>query len=295
VSGVSPRIADLAEIVHARENPWKVLALLRAYFDDAGTHRRSEVTSIGGLIGTAEAWTALEADWGGVLDRFKEYGLKTFHAYDCEVGEGEFARFPREIREAISQKFSRVVADHKNIRIFWSSVVNADWREVADDNFRDRYKSSFGLCFEWCVQQAARWSINYSGGSPIALIFSEQNDFRDRMNEVFNHYVGAKHYAPLRSLTFASYVDCLPLQAADLVATEMNRYWRAAELNPRSLAVRQEVVELTKGRGLHLGGCYDRVSLSNAVSLYRENCRRAAEAVANGDTASYRPMATNGL
>lgn len=87
------------------------------HFDNAGTHKRSEVTSIGGLIGTAEAWTALEADWGGVLDRFKEQGLKTFHAYECEVGEGEFARLPREIREAISQKFSRVVAEHKDIRM----------------------------------------------------------------------------------------------------------------------------------------------------------------------------------
>jgi hypothetical protein len=84
-----------------------VLALLRAYFDDAGTHRRSEVTSIGGLIGTAEAWTELEADWGDVLDRFKEYGLKAFHAYDCEVARENLHDSPEKyVKQSLRNSFA---------------------------------------------------------------------------------------------------------------------------------------------------------------------------------------------
>jgi len=239
-AGVAPLpIAELARILHSRSNPWKGLALIWAYFDDAGTHQGSEVTTIGGLVGTEQAWTAFEADWLAVINEFREYGLAAFHAYECEVREGNFERLSREIREAISRKFSRIIAEHTDLRPFWSSVINAAWEDVADQAFKERYQKPFGLCFEWCVQQVARWSVNYADSSPVALIFSEQLDFQDRMHEVFSHYIGAKRYSPLRTLTFGSYRDLVPLQGADLIATEINRYWRAAELNPAALSSRR--------------------------------------------------------
>src|ERR1700730_13454032 len=112
VSRVVPRphiyIADLAEQFHAASNPWKGFAVIWAYFDDAGTHAGSEVTSIGRLLGTAREWAALEADWAAVIDDFGEYGLTAFHAHDCQEGIGEFTSFRHEVREAISARFSRV-------------------------------------------------------------------------------------------------------------------------------------------------------------------------------------------
>jgi hypothetical protein len=264
-------VSELADMLHARANPWKALFMIRAYFDDAGTHSASEVTTCGGMVGTKEAWSAFELDWQTVIADFQGYGLTAFHAADCEVGKGDFQDFSREIREAISRRFSRIIAKHTDLRIFWSSIENAAWDEVTDGLFRERYEKPFGLCFEWCVHQASAWSTSYAGGSPVALVFSEQPDFRERMQEVFGYYVGAKLYAPLRSLTFASYRDLLPLQGADLVATEINRYWRAADLEPGKLAVRPEIVELEKGRGLHLGGVYGRDGLTNAVKKLRDS------------------------
>jgi hypothetical protein len=256
--------------------------LIWAYFDDAGTHAGSEVTSIGGLLGTARAWATLEADWAAVIDDFPEYGLTAFHAHDCQEGIGDFANFRREIREAISARFSRVIARHTELRVFWSSCINAAWDEVADAPFRERYISAFGLCFEWCIQQTARWSVNYAQGSPVSLVFAEQKNFEDRMRDVFRYYVGAKGYAPLRTLTFGSYRDLLPLQAADLIATELNRYWRAADLNPDKLSIRREIVELEQGRGLHLGGCYDHRGIANAVQQFREASEAYAADAATG-------------
>lgn len=244
--------------------------LLKAYFDDAGTHKRSEVKGLGGLIGTEDAWTALEDDWGPVIDDYRPYGLTAFHAYDCEVGDGDFQNIQRPIREAISRKFARIIRTHKQLRPIWSAVVQEAWDQEADSDFIDRYKTPFGLCFEWCIQQASNWSTQYAGGSPIALVFSEQNDFADRMNEVFGYYLGAKRYAPLRTLTFGSYRDLRPLQAADQLATEVFRYWRSAELDGTAFRVRQEIVELEKDRGMALGGCYDVIGLKSAVSEYRK-------------------------
>jgi hypothetical protein len=128
-------------------------ALIWAYFDDAGTHRGSQATSIGGLVGTEATWSSFESDWLAVIANFKEYGLNAFHACDCEIGEGDFKNIHRPIRDAISRKFSKIIAKHTELRPFWSSVVNKAWDEVADDEFKERYQNPFGLCFEWCIQQ----------------------------------------------------------------------------------------------------------------------------------------------
>ena len=276
------RLATLAEFLHSRRDPWRGFALIRAYFDDAGTHAGSEVTSIGGLLGTTDAWTALEADWEAVIADFREYGLTAFHAYDCEVGINEFSGFRVEVRRAISRRFARVVAKHTDLRVFWSSCINSAWAEVTDDAFRQRYGDPFGLCFEWCLQQTARWSVNYAEGAPVSLMFSEQSNYRDRCNDIFRYYEGAKRYLPLKTLTFGSYRDFAALQAADFVATEINRHWRAAELDPNSLAERRELDELRKGHELQLGGCYDRRGLANAVRQYNESSNAYAADVAAG-------------
>jgi hypothetical protein len=41
--------------------------MLRAYFDDSGTHASSEVILIGGLIGTIAQWDQFEAAWAAKL------------------------------------------------------------------------------------------------------------------------------------------------------------------------------------------------------------------------------------
>jgi hypothetical protein len=38
--------------------------MLKAYFDDAGTHAASPAVVLGGLIGTVDQWERLEKLWG---------------------------------------------------------------------------------------------------------------------------------------------------------------------------------------------------------------------------------------
>ncbi len=62
-----------------------LLLILRAYFDDAGTHARSAV--MGGLIGTVEQWDNFESAWAARLaDPLPGYGkppLRMFHLNHC--------------------------------------------------------------------------------------------------------------------------------------------------------------------------------------------------------------------
>ena len=259
--------------------------MIRAYFDDSGTHWQSDVTAIGGFIGHAADWDAFEADWQAVLDDVRAYGITAFHATDCLAGKGDFVRLQgkSEVCSAISRRFARVIGKHSKIRFVWATVLNPDWDDVVDEPFRERYEKPFGLCFEWCVTQLTHWARRYGGGRPVDLVCSEQNDFQERMHEIYRWYTNAKLWAPLSSLTFASYRSHLPLQAADQGATEIMRYWRDAKFSRSAMEsgrrMRPELKAIADGQGLHLGGCYDKSALRNAVRSYRANLESEAAAV----------------
>jgi hypothetical protein len=66
--------------------------ILRAYFDDSGTHTNSEVTVMGGLIGTVEQWERFERHWAAKLERplEGEPPLKMVHLHACNARTVEF-------------------------------------------------------------------------------------------------------------------------------------------------------------------------------------------------------------
>jgi hypothetical protein len=66
--------------------------MLEAYFDESDTHGEAFVTTIAGYVATKDTWTALEARWRSVLKDLEHLDAKTFHMYDCIMGQGEFGR-----------------------------------------------------------------------------------------------------------------------------------------------------------------------------------------------------------
>ena len=44
-----------------------MLLMLRAYFDDSGSHADSEIVTIGGLVGTVAQWTEFDDRWKALL------------------------------------------------------------------------------------------------------------------------------------------------------------------------------------------------------------------------------------
>src|SRR5947209_3862900 len=91
-----------------------LLMLLRAYFDDSGTHGNSEVVVMGGLIGTVEQWDRFEAAWAAKLAcplEGKPPLKKGFHLSACNARDGEFSHYSDAEQDALIHAFRQIIID----------------------------------------------------------------------------------------------------------------------------------------------------------------------------------------
>jgi hypothetical protein len=213
------KIGDLADFVHDRSNPWKGLALLHLYLDESGIHAKSKITAIGGFVGSKATWESLEEKW---LKALSDIGVSSFHAYDCETGNGEFDGVQKEIRLAMAERLARITRDHDLLPV-WSAVVNEDWDSSVTDDFLEKYPKPVYLCFAEIASRISKWSERMGGSH------SEQDEMHGQIDDIWSSYRANKTKANLSSFTTASYKSCAPLQSADQVAYELCLDWQNRE------------------------------------------------------------------
>lgn len=265
------RISDLVDLLHARRDPWKALALLKAFFDESGVHCASEITGVAGFVGPAENWTRIESEWEAELCRLeKEWGkVDVFHATDCENGTGIWCGLAREIRDIFSVRLATIIAAQPLVHGIWAAVETAAWQRRATPHFLERYGTPYAFCAEWCFQRLSNWSKDHADGAPVALVFAEHQQFGSRIAEVFGFYMANKRWANIRSFATSSPVDCIPLQCADMAVYETYRSWAdLARGCPESAVDRPALSVFLRAKKLTMGGCFDDLALKRAVESY---------------------------
>jgi hypothetical protein len=203
--------------------------MLKAYFDDAGTHGGSPVSVIGGLIGTVDQWSKLEKAWGEQLaNPLPEVGkprLSMFHMAACEAADGEFAQYKPVERQLAAQHFRRIIAD-ADLASYASAVEVKAWDDLVVGQVRNFLGPAMAFCFEHCLQRVQDHVFDHQDHK-VAVVFDQGID-RSRLHDIIDLY---KNISDSRvefvSITFAKVADVYPLQAADVIATQ--NYWLAQE------------------------------------------------------------------
>src|ERR1700722_10252329 len=108
-----------------------ILLMLRAYFDDSGTHSDSDITVMGGLIGTVDQWEKFEHDWSPKLAEPLpgKPPLKMFHLSHCNAGRGEFSNYGNAEQDAVTHDFRKIIIDAKRTSTA-SAVDRKAWDEL---------------------------------------------------------------------------------------------------------------------------------------------------------------------
>ena len=270
------RIAELAGLLHERSDPWKLMALLRAYFDESGVHGGARITGVSGFIGPADEWELLESEWNSELDRFsKDTGrnINVFHAYDCENGEDFWAGIDRSIREAYYRQLARVLVKHKGLMGISFSIENNKWGAYASPEFKNRYRSPYQLCAENCFQHVASYAKARAEGQNVSLIFAEHPKYTSHIEEVFSYYMANKIWSNIKGFTTLSPRDCIPLQSADMMSYELYRYWDeiGGKGNIGNMVDRPAWRILADAGQFQASACYGALGLMNAVRRFHFN------------------------
>ena len=204
--------------------------MLKAYFDDAGTHNGAPIAVMGGLIGTVEQWDELERRWGPQLsDPLPEVGkppLKMFHMAACEAADGEFINYRPAERMLVAQHFRRHIAECGLVHT--SSAVDAHaWNELVIGPVRDFLGPAIEVCFVNCLDRARQIASCHPYGDRIAVVFDQglENSRLHKIIDLYKHHGNDK--PEFVSITFGKVKHVYPLQAADIIATQ--NYWMAQE------------------------------------------------------------------
>jgi Protein of unknown function (DUF3800) len=243
--------------------------LLRACFDETHIGKSDPITSIAGFIAGKDDWDSVESQWRSLL---RDLDVPYVHLAEMRAQKGVFAKCDQLKIKYAENQCAKIITENNLIPVF-SSVSRADWNSMSGDNwniFIARYKNPFHLAFEHVLQNVQFYAR--ARGESVAIVFSEQDELRYTSNEIYNCYANPPVNVELDSLTFANMRKVIPLQTADVIASEINEYWERAEGRPDDLGdwllKRPLGRRLAAKNNLQLGGLYSSHGLKMAVKKF---------------------------
>jgi hypothetical protein len=204
------------------------LALLQAYFDEShiGDH---PVTTIGGFVATEKNWASVESAWRALL---ADLEVPYLHICEMRAQKGVFSSFEQWKIEYAETQCARIIEQNDIVPVYasihcrdWDSMSGRDWEEFIERNLNPYY-----LAFEHVVQRSQFYAHRFD--EVVAIVFSQQNEFNSRANDIYAGYENSPANKHLGSLTFANMRKVAPLQCADVIASEINEYWERVEGKP---------------------------------------------------------------
>jgi hypothetical protein len=189
------------------------IVMLWAYFDESGEHDRTtghlRQLTIGGWVAPRAAWEKFDDEWAAALQWAE---IPMFHMADFERYEGPFKGWKKEKHEAVLNTLLEIIAKHIKDGLGFTNKV---FHTQPSHHFTDTYENGLIDCLMHVANRSA-----YTYQDKVSVVFAKHNDYRKgRVQRVFDfmNYGDAR----LGSLVVSDPISVLPLQAADIVAYEL--------------------------------------------------------------------------
>jgi hypothetical protein len=246
-------------------------------FEDTIDHRDTRIAAIAGYISSIKRWDKFEKQWNReVIEASARIGpskINAFHMTDCESQHGEFEGWTPD--QCLSlKKIALPIIPHRTLFGAGAAVVIKDYEELtcgATENghpyLRDPYFFCFFLVLEVLIRRASQW---LSESEKIALFFDEKEKVVGRAKQYFDWHKRDKDKdKKLISLKYASDLDMVPIQAADILAYETAKHLLNRLYDPNR-AIRVSLRVLSAKNSL-TGGYHDRETLGPIIERMKRD------------------------
>jgi hypothetical protein len=132
------------------DNRNRIVAVLRAYIDDTGTHDEpgtqygqlpgSDVTGAVGYVATVAGWAKFDMDWRIALAD-EGIGAADFHAFDLQWKKGAFDGWCDPRRDAFVERLSKII-DRRLLFGVGGLVLAKDFDQMSQ-SFKDEIKHPY--------------------------------------------------------------------------------------------------------------------------------------------------------
>lgn len=221
-------VRELCEAVAHQWRPERVFVVLSltTYLDESGTHDRSPVTVMAGIMATAHQWEQFEVGF----DRLRaHYGFRVFHTKKFKKRTGDFRGW-HPLRQLALMHDLTLLTSSENAFIDAATVSldNTDYKAnyISGEKPRKlRLESKYGLCFRNCLMYFVLAGMKYAGneGSQPKMHFILESGHPNR-NEAMDIFYEMKQEIKrygldlLGEITPAEKDERTPLMMADFLA-----------------------------------------------------------------------------
>ena len=203
-----------------------VMMMLRAYMDASGKSDdpNSKMVTVGGAVASLEQWTQFETKWQKMLS---DFGVSELHMKYLAHFKNEYETWTEDRRRSFLLQSIEIMNSH--CEGYMGATMPLEIFESLTEQQKALLNDPYYPCFLGCVTGAATCVMHLSPEEGIELFVSDEPGFKGNAQKFWERCISDDAPPDLRirlaSLTLGlSPKRVLPLQAADLVAYEVNNH-----------------------------------------------------------------------
>ena len=216
-----PSYRPIRQRVH---RPGDIIMIIKSYFDGTGGSD-TKLIGLASIAAPIAAWEVFESEWKVVLEHFQACSL---HMKDLNVARKAFKGWEIDRRFAFLNELLAVLyhllrTPHVCPRM---TLISVDAHTSAKEHYPGMIPSIPCLCAFWCLDQMCN---AYPVTDHFEMVFDRGEQFFRHIDHHWRKRAFANNHKMLsriKSLDLNDATRLLPLQAADLFAWEIQRYWR---------------------------------------------------------------------
>lgn len=209
------------------------MLMLTAYLDETGRSRDDVQKFVGmaGFVAPALNWEFFEPAWRAAL---KSFDIDHFHMREFAHSKGTFKGWEEKQRQDLFGKLLRVINESGAMPV--GSILRLDEFRNLLKASREHLPDPYYICMVNCIGIISA-VVAHTGADKPALVFSEQAEFKSNalrlFDQVMRNFQFARRVLPP---AFSDMREVVPLQAADIVAYEMQKEYERLLYRPDNKA-----------------------------------------------------------